>query len=119
MATVRCALRTSGLFLLLFLIVNTSAVSPPWILSVLVNNVTCDSLKCAYKLDVRGEFDDWALTYTPDAPCLPDFVAKNGVVEVPKQNRVFFCAKSAGVWIHQGDRLYLDADDVTARSSER
>lgn len=120
MAAVRSELRTSGLFLLLFLIVYTSAVSPPWIFSVLVNDVACDSQKCAYKLDVKGEFDEWSLTYAPGGPCLADYVAKNGVVEVPNNgNRVFFCAKSAGLWRPQGDRLFLEADDVTARSAER
>lgn len=119
----RVELRTSGLFLLLFLIVNTSAVPPSWIFSVVVNNVTCDSTKCAYNLDVKGDFDEWSLTYAPadTGLCLPDFfVGKNGIIEVPSnENRLFFCAKSAGVWQHQGERLYLDADDVTVRSADR
>ncbi|KOB75091.1 Proteasome subunit alpha type [Operophtera brumata] len=99
-----------------------AAVPPPWILSVIVNNVTCDSTKCAYNLDVKGDFDDWSLTFAPaeSGLCLPDFyVGKNGIIDVPvSEKRLFFCAKSAGEWTHQGGRLYLDAGDVSARSAE-
>lgn len=88
---------------------------------MLVNNITCDTIKCAYKLDLKGDFEKWSLTYSPPAsgPCLPDFVGGNGFVEVPNNEyRLYFCAESGGVWHHQGDRLFIDADDVTTRSAE-
>lgn len=117
-----CTSRTSNLFLLLFLIINTSAASPPWILSVTVENVLCESV-CDYKLSLKGDFVEWSLTYAPGpagTQCLPDLVGKD-VVRVPiSENRLFFCAKSAqGAWFHQGERLYLDVGDVTVRNLER
>lgn len=115
--------RTNSLFLLLFLIINASAVSPPWILSVTVRNVECGDV-CDYDLDVKGDIDGWSLTYLPGTAgvqCLPDFVGNKNVVRVPvSETRLFFCAKSAlGVWFHQGERLYLDAGDVTVQNYER
>lgn len=119
MAAVRVEKRTSGVFLLLFLIANSSAVQPPWILSARVADVACDAEggRCAYSLDVDGEFAEWALTYSRSG-CETVFAARGGRVEAPPpptgEGALFFCARGAGGgWRHQGGRLYLDAGDVT------
>lgn len=110
--------RTSGLFLLLFLIINTSATSPPRIFNVKVNNFTCSDNVCVYKFDVNVDYE-WSLTYEP-APrgrhCAPEFgIVKTGnVIELPNtEKRLYFCVKSpTGVWLSQGENLYLDSNDV-------
>ncbi|XP_072943230.1 unextended protein-like [Epargyreus clarus] len=118
MATVRC-LRTSGLFLLLFLISNTLAVSAPWIFSVEVVSVSCLE-KCVYELNVVGNIEEWSLTYVPGAlgsQCLPHIVEPANVtvkIEVGAEKQ-YFCAKSGNSWKHQGESLYLEGD-VTARA---
>ncbi|KAG7298440.1 hypothetical protein JYU34_018066 [Plutella xylostella] len=133
MAAVRVVLRTSGLFLLLFLIQNSIAVSPPWILSINVNKVSCSNFKCYYDLFVRGsDADKWSLTSKPAArgsECKnTDFLlvksfefSSNFEFDVPNVGgKLFFCAKSSDAdgWFHQGDRLYLEpANDVKQRTS--
>ncbi|RVE44514.1 hypothetical protein evm_010843 [Chilo suppressalis] len=121
------SMRTSGLFLLLFLIINACAVSPPWIFSVNVNK-TCSNV-CAYKLNVNGaNVVEWSLTYEErqrGGVCVPPFVLKEKLLldvefKVPNDGgKLFFCAKGDdGVWIHQGAEIYLAPDDVTGRSTE-
>ncbi|KAL0853107.1 hypothetical protein ABMA27_012875 [Loxostege sticticalis] len=116
------SLRTSGLFLLLFLIINTCAVSPPWIFSL---EKECVGSKCGIKV-LSSNVYEWSLTARPGArgePCDPPFEYTQKLlvveVDVPKE-KLYFCAKGAdGEWIHQGDGIYLSADDVTAiRSTE-
>ncbi|CAG9789796.1 unnamed protein product [Diatraea saccharalis] len=118
-------LRTSGLFLLLFLIINTCAVSPPWIFSVNVNK-SCSTV-CDYKLNVNGvNIVEWSLTYKEQQRgdlCEELFVFKETLLDVqlkvPNGGKLFFCAKGDdGVWIHQGGEIYLAPDDVTGRSTE-
>lgn len=111
------SLRTSGLFLLLFLIINTCAVSPPWIFSL---EKECVGSKCGIKV-LSSNVYEWSLTARPGArgePCEPPFEYTQKLlvveVDVPKE-KLYFCAKGAdGEWIHQGDGIYLSADDVTA-----
>lgn len=117
-----CALRTSGLFLLLFLIINTSAVSPPWILSVRVDNVSCLLNKCVYKLKVNGlNVEEWSLTSEPATRGCNNFLIVEKELEteleVPADKKLFFCAKSYdGIWFHQGENVYLDSSDVIGRN---
>ncbi|CAK1587465.1 unnamed protein product [Parnassius mnemosyne] len=126
MAAVR-SLRTSGIFLLLFLITKTNAVSAPWIFSVEVNDKTCSELKCVYNLNVNGlDFDEWSLTYEPavrGAECggrfLEEKLTKNVEIVVPVAKKLFFCAKgSKGVWFHQGESLFLEANDVIGANAQ-
>ncbi|XP_063899219.1 unextended protein [Helicoverpa armigera] len=124
MALVR--LRTSELFLLLFLIINTCAVTPPWIFSIKQNTKTCDVNKCVFNVDVNANnVDEWSLTSEPadsERKCESFFVSKvfeNVVVDVPNDGRkVYFCVRSGGLWHHQGDGVYLDANDVIQTDSE-
>ncbi|KAL4714272.1 hypothetical protein ACJJTC_009624 [Scirpophaga incertulas] len=118
------SLRTSGIFLLLFLILNTSAVSPPWIFTVNVQQ-SCGSL-CVYKLNVNAvNVNEWSLTYNKQdrgATCEPPFVSTQKSVDVelivPNAGKLYFCAKGEdGVWIHQGGGIFLAPDDITGRSS--
>lgn len=112
-------LRTSELFLLLFLIINTCAGTPPWIFSVKQNTRTCDVNKCVYNIDVNAvNVDEWSLTVEPasEQSCglyLVSKVFENVDVNVDKDGRkVYFCVKSDGVWHHRGEGIYLDANDV-------
>lgn len=119
-----CVLRTSGLFLLLFLIINTSAaVSPPWILSVRVDNVSCFQSKCVYKLKVNGlNVEEWSLTSEPATRGCKEFLIVKKELETEFEvpvldKKLFFCAKSSdGVWFHQGGNVYLDSNDVIRRT---
>ncbi|CAH2062154.1 unnamed protein product, partial [Iphiclides podalirius] len=120
MAAVR-ALRTSGIFLLLFLIIRTQADTAPWIFAVNVNDRACSELKCVYNLNVNGfGFDVWSLTYVPAARgggCegrfLEQKLTKAVELVVPAAEKLFFCARgSDGVWYHQGAGLFLDGNDV-------
>lgn len=113
MALVR--LRTSELFLLLFLIINTCAVTPPWIFSVKPNSKICDNNNCVYNLNVNAKnVDEWSLTLHPasERKCDSYFVSKsfeNVDVDVPNDGRpVYFCVKSNGEWHQQGEAEYLD-----------
>lgn len=117
MALVR--LRTSKLFLLLFLIINTCAGTPPWIFSIKPNTKSCDDNKCVINLNVNAKnVDEWSLTYEPasEQSCDSYFVSKlfeNVDVNVQNDGRkVYFCVKSGGEWHHQGKGVYLDANDV-------
>ncbi|XP_060809213.1 unextended protein isoform X2 [Amyelois transitella] len=118
-----CLLRTSGVFLLLFLITYTCAVSPPWIFSVHINSVSCSD-KCVYNLNVSGEFVEWSLTSTPGRRgelCKDNLIQKTSVsdviIEVPP-GKFYFCANSGNGWRHEG--VFLDGSDVIeyARSNE-
>lgn len=102
------ALRTSGLFLLLFLIISTHTVSPPWILSVRILNSNCADV-CDYELKVNGNFEEWSLTSQLNE-CTPMFIGKERI-QVPK-TKLYFCARNDGRWLHQGDELYLENGDV-------
>ncbi|XP_028168076.1 metal transporter CNNM4-like [Ostrinia furnacalis] len=110
------SLRTSGLFLLLFLIINTCAVSPPWILSVVKE---CVDDKCGIKV-LSSDVVEWSLTGRRGdrgEVCSPPFYytqkSSEAVVDVPNE-KLYFCAKGVdGAWLHQGDEIYLSADDVT------
>ncbi|KAG6459975.1 hypothetical protein O3G_MSEX011700 [Manduca sexta] len=118
-----CVLRTSGLYLLLFLTLNTCAESPPWIFNVKLNNYTCNDNKCVYNLDVSGLYQ-WSLTYEAvprDRLCEPEFdVVSSGNVDIEVPNtekKLYFCVKSPeGVWLSQGEQLYLDGSDVIGRT---
>ncbi|XP_041988954.1 unextended protein-like [Aricia agestis] len=123
-----CVLRTSGVFLLLFLL-NNALSSAPWILSVNVKHVSCDKEKCEYLLNVFGNIKSWSLT--PEAGerggvCLTKFyknTANSDVKFVTRNDgkKLYFCSESEnGEWFHQGDGLYLVGDDVitTLRDSE-
>lgn len=102
------ALRTSGLFLLLFLIKITQTVSPPWILSVRVLNSNCADA-CDYELNVNGNFEEWSVTSQLNE-CMPMFYGKE-TIQVPN-TKLYFCAKIDGRWLHQGNDLYLENGDV-------
>lgn len=117
MAPVR--LRTSELFLLLFLIISTCAVTPPWIFSVKQNTKTCDDNKCVFNIDVNAKnVEEWGLTFEPasELKCDSFFVStifENVDVDVENiGGKVYFCVKSGGVWHHEGEDVYLDANDV-------
>ncbi|XP_063543882.1 unextended protein-like [Cydia strobilella] len=111
-------LRTSGLFLLLFLITNAYAVFQPWIFAVSVNKSSCAEQKCVLKLNLEvSNVDSWSLTPEPavrGALCNPtitkDVVDTELIVE--KNDRMFFCAKVGEQWLHQGVDLYLDGDVI-------
>lgn len=118
-----CTTRTSGVFLLLFLIINACALSPPWILSVRVNNVSCIVDKCVYNVDVSGsDVQVWSVTYKPavrgslcETPISENFGGTENVeFEVDNSDgKLYFCARNSdGVWLHQGEYLYLEAHDV-------
>ncbi|CAH2100656.1 unnamed protein product [Euphydryas editha] len=110
-------LRTSGAILLLFLIKNALAVSPPWILSVDVKNYTCSETVCDYLLQVNGEFDSWSLTSEPGECISPSFINTVGVdveLQVDRSALLYFCAKGDdGGWYQQD--FYLDGGDVISR----
>ncbi|CAH1642136.1 unnamed protein product [Spodoptera littoralis] len=113
-------LRTSELFLLLFLIISTCAVAPPWIFSVKQYTKTCDVNRCVFDIDVNAKnVDEWSLTLEPasEQKCGSLFVNnvfENVLVELPNDGRrVYFCVKSDGLWHHQGEGVYLDSNDVT------
>ncbi|XP_047542078.1 unextended protein-like [Vanessa atalanta] len=117
MAHVR-VLRTSGAILLLFLIQNTLAVSPPWILSVDVKNYTCSEIVCDYLLRVNGEFRSWSLTSEPGDLCY--FISNINPVgidvklQVDKSQTLYFCAEGDdGGWYQQ--EFYLGGSDVISR----
>ncbi|XP_063371668.1 uncharacterized protein LOC134659891 [Cydia amplana] len=111
-------LRTSGLFLLLFLITNAYAVFQPWIFAVSVNKSSCAERKCVLNLNLEvSNVYSWSLTREPavrGAPCNPtitkDVVDTELIVE--KNERMFFCAKVGEQWLHQGVGLYLDGDVI-------
>ncbi|XP_049883207.1 unextended protein-like [Pectinophora gossypiella] len=110
-----CCLRTSGVFLLLFLL-KSSCGSPPWILSVRVSETACKDNNCALKFDVNGEFDQWSLTHIPavrGSLCSQFVPVIENKIELISKEKLFFCAKNANGWFHQGERLYLEPDDVT------
>lgn len=118
MALVR--LRTSELFLLLFLIIKTCAGTPPWIFTVQQNAKSCDINECVYNINVNAaNVDEWSVTFEPasEQKCDSFFVSKifeNVDVKVDNDGRkVYFCVKHEGVWHHQGKGIYLDANDVT------
>lgn len=121
-----CSLRTSGLFLLLFLFRNAASAPPPWILSVRINALSCDEVKCDYNLTVSGlGVNKWSLTLEPaarGAECyatvLGSSESTSAVLELQNgAERRYFCAESDGVWLHQGDSLYLEpANDVSGRT---
>lgn len=120
MAAVR-SLRTSGIFLLLFLLTQTHATSAPWIFAVDVNARACSELKCVYNLNVNGlGFDVWSITYVPAARgegCegrFSDQKPTKGVeLVVAVGEKLFFCARGAdGEWYHQGAGLFLEGSDV-------
>ncbi|KAI5632957.1 metal transporter CNNM4 [Phthorimaea operculella] len=107
--------RTSSVFLLLFLLKYTSA-SHPRIFDVKVNTVKCGGQSCAFDLNVEGDFNGWALTSVParaGSACQPFGVVKNNEIQVPISNKWFFCAGNENGWFHQGEGVYLEADDVT------
>lgn len=113
-------LRTSELFLLLFLIISTCAVAPPWIFSVKQYTKTCDVNKCVFDVDVNARnVDEWSLTFEPasEEKCGSLFVNKvfeNVLVELPNDGRrVYFCVKSDGLWHHKGEGVFLESNDVT------
>lgn len=110
-------LRTSGVILLLFLIKNTLAVSPPWILSVDVKNYTCSETVCDYLLRVNGEFDAWSLTSEPAECVSPSDINVVGVdveLKVDRSALLYFCARGEdGGWYQQD--IYLDDGDVISR----
>ncbi|XP_004927345.2 unextended protein [Bombyx mori] len=120
-------IRTNGIFLLLFSLIITCAASPPWILSVSVNNYTCSDV-CVYDISVDS-LNEWSLTYkyVPRGDLCETVVSesakysKNIIVEVPKTiEKVYFCVKSAdGVWLSQGDEVFLDKNDVIRTESKR
>ncbi|CAB3224459.1 unnamed protein product [Arctia plantaginis] len=62
--------------------------------------------------------DEWSLTFEPasDQNCGSYLVSKvfeNVDINIDNDGRkVYFCAKSDGVWHHQGEGIYLDANDV-------
>ncbi|XP_053623164.1 unextended protein-like [Plodia interpunctella] len=116
-----CALRTSGVFLLLFLITNTCSVSPPRIFTVHINTVSCADNKCVYNLDVSGDFAEWSLTSTPGRRgelckdnILQQTTAPDVNVEVP-DGKFYFCANFGGGWRHQA--VFLDGGDVINSTS--
>ncbi|XP_013139294.1 PREDICTED: metal transporter CNNM4-like [Papilio polytes] len=126
MAAVR-SLRTSGVFLLLFLLKITNASSGPWIFSVDVNEKACSELKCVYNLNVNGlDIDVWSLTEVPAArggDCEGRFLeeksTKNVELIVPVAKKLFFCAKGPdGVWYNQGESLFLEANDVIEANAQ-
>lgn len=118
-----CVSRTSGVFLLLFLITSTCTVSPPWIFSVNINDVSCVDNKCVFDLNVSGDFVEWSITSEAGArgELCDDFAEpkKSGsnVIEVPKTGKWYFCANGPDGWRHQ--LVYLDASDVSERSNTR
>lgn len=109
--------RTSGLFLLLFLLVNTSAASPPWIFSVIKE---CVGNKCGVSV-ISSDVIEWGLTGEigeKGAVCSPPankYTESNVELEVPS-GTLFFCARGEdNLWYHQGDGVYLSPNDVTDR----
>lgn len=111
------SVRTSGIFLLLFLIISASAVSPPWILSVVKE---C-KIKCGLKVISSG-VKEWSLTEASGkrgALCTPPFVSKHQFldvqIDVPEKNLYFCVLGDDNLWYHQGDGIYLSPDDVIQR----
>ncbi|XP_045489776.1 unextended protein [Pieris rapae] len=112
-----CFSRTSGLILLF--LVNTLAVSP-WLTLVKLDNVTCNDIKCDYRIKVLGDFDQWSLTSNEKVrgEICDDklLVEKSNVLlefSLPVSRQAYFCVEKDGVWYHQGKNLYLFGDDVT------
>ncbi|XP_048003344.1 unextended protein-like isoform X2 [Leguminivora glycinivorella] len=111
-------LRTSGLFLLLFLITNAYAVFQPWIFAVSVNKSRCADEKCVLNLNLEvSNVESWSLTREPavrGALCNPTITKDVLDTEliVQKNDRMFFCAKVGEQWLHQGVDLYLDGDVI-------
>lgn len=112
------AMRTSGLFLLLFLIINTQAVYQPWIFTASVNKSQCENEKCVLNLNIQvSNVDLWSLTRSPASrgqPCSPTIVkdVNDNDLIVGVDEKLFFCVQVDGVWIHQG--LYLEGDVIEA-----
>jgi hypothetical protein len=111
-------IRTSGVFLLLFLILNTHATSPPWILSV---NYLYNCVDCVNKIHVNGTgIFEWSITYKKQEKgqiCKEPFVVRETELDVEVYipgGEWYFCAKGEdGVWIHQD--VFLAPDDVSGR----
>lgn len=114
-----CGIRTSGLFLLLFLSQNTIADNSPWIFIPLLKSSSCTELKCDYNLKVSGNYNSWSLTSDPgkkSGECSTKTLINPLNVDVQLEgiddNKLYFCAESENVWYHQGVDLFLESGDV-------
>lgn len=122
-----CLLRTSGVFLLLFLLLSACVASPPWIFSVRVNNVSCTDNTCYYNVNVTGNgVKEWSLTSKPGVrgELCENIVSiertlNNVDIKVSKSGKLYFCAKGIYGWTHQGSSIFLDANDVIKRNEWR
>ncbi|XP_069363767.1 unextended protein-like isoform X2 [Maniola hyperantus] len=121
MASVRLR-TTSLLLLLLFVIGNSLAASPPWIFDVKVNNSTCNQATCDYNVQVSGKYRLWSLTSKPECSKTDhiNLVGTEVQLRVDKLTKLYFCAKSdeESGWIPQD--VFLEDGDVIGydRTSE-
>ncbi|KAJ0170046.1 hypothetical protein K1T71_014652 [Dendrolimus kikuchii] len=115
-----CYFRTNVIFLL-FIVLTTYALSPPWIFDVKIDDFVCYNEKCVYNLRVDG-VNEWSLSFEPatkGSSCIPDFGAvkdKKAVFEVAEGDKLYFCVRKDGIWVHAGEDLFLDAGDVTRQA---
>lgn len=127
MARLSAVIRTSGLFLLLFLTTNAHTNSPPWIFSVVINDKSCTGTTCDYEVILNGiNVNQWSLTFVPaerGGDCranefvVNSFDLSSGFRVPNTERKLYFCASSGNGWLHQGTTLYLEpTDDVSLQT---
>lgn len=138
MAPVYNVLRTCGIVIYLILQVQSTLAKPtePWIVSLKVDEKTCEQNRCKYLLNVHGgEFLGhfaWKLTPREGSrgdtcyEILPDYELREietakwqTKIELSvsaKESKIYFClyhtekknSPFGGKWVHQGGNLFLD-----------
>lgn len=141
MAPVYNILRTCGLIVCLVLHVYGVYTHPEsWIVSVQINEKTCDDKNCKYLLVLRGsenvDHGSWRITpkegatgsecevFSSNYEILDiEFVyaeSKMGLILPKDESRIFFCMHRSeqenspfgARWIHQGPNIFLDPNNV-------
>ncbi|GBP32694.1 hypothetical protein EVAR_16857_1 [Eumeta japonica] len=131
MASVRHVLRTSSLIIFILLLCDNNVDAQKYVRTVSVDGKACDYRSCDYSLRIESDNAQLGVVDSPGVeggPCSPVAVLHKDPEGSPAGVRVslpcfggkyYFCAKSGGVWLHQGEGVFLEACGDVIRAGRR